>query len=101
MVNRVTQKTFSKMFAQRLRAYRVLAGYDTAHGFAQQIEEEPNTYTRWERGETMPNIELLVRMCLALGITPNDLVWPKPKKTNLDELLTNEMLQTAARPRID
>lgn len=68
---------FKKVFSQRLRAYRMLGGYETAREFAKVINEMENTYTSWERGEALPGIEQTVRICWRLNITPNELIWPK------------------------
>jgi transcriptional regulator with XRE-family HTH domain len=74
-------KTFRKEFAGRLRGLRLWGGYSTAREFAQTIGEEENTYTRWERGETLPSIEQLMTVCAALEVTPNQIMLPRPKKT--------------------
>lgn len=63
-------------FAKRLRAYRELAGFRTAKEFADRIGKEENTYTRYERAETEPDISTLMLICLTLDITPNDLLHP-------------------------
>jgi DNA-binding XRE family transcriptional regulator len=73
------QDRFKAKFAMRLRSYRTICGYEYAREFAQEIGEQENTYTRWERGEVMPNLKQLVTIAWALGITPNDLLWPKLK----------------------
>jgi transcriptional regulator with XRE-family HTH domain len=71
------QDRFKAKFAMRLRSYRTICGFEFAREFAQEIGEQENTYTRWERGEVMPNLKQLVRIAWTLGITPNDLLWPK------------------------
>jgi transcriptional regulator with XRE-family HTH domain len=73
-------KTFRKEFAGRLRGLRLWAGYETAREFARMIGEEENTYTRWERGETLPSIEQLMTICGALDVTPNQIILPRAKK---------------------
>jgi DNA-binding XRE family transcriptional regulator len=73
------QEKFKEKLAMRLRSYRMLCGYETAREFAKAIGEQENTYTRWERGEVMPNLRQLVTIAWVMGITPNELLWPKLK----------------------
>ena len=63
-----------KRFAQRLRAVRIPRGYRTARSFATALEIDENRYTRYERAEVEPDLDLLMRMCDLLGVTPNDLL---------------------------
>lgn len=62
-----------KKFARQLRAARVRK-YKSAQAFAHKMGIEPHTYRKYERGETEPGLETLVRLCEDLGITPNDLL---------------------------
>jgi transcriptional regulator with XRE-family HTH domain len=61
-------------FAQRLRAIRIPRGYKTARSFAEALDIDENRYTRYERAEVEPDLQLLMRMCGLLGATPNDLL---------------------------
>jgi transcriptional regulator with XRE-family HTH domain len=61
-------------FAQRLRAIRIPRGYKTARSFAEALNIDENRYTRYERAEVEPDLQLLMRMCGLLGATPNDLL---------------------------
>ena len=61
-------------FARRLKAIRVPQGFRTARSFAEALGIDENRYTRYERGEVEPNLELLMRMCELLNATPNDLL---------------------------
>jgi len=61
-------------FAQRLRAIRIPRGYKTARSFATALDIDENRYTRYERAEVEPDLQLLMRMCGLLGATPNDLL---------------------------
>ena len=63
-----------KVFAKELRKARLRAGFRSAQGFAEKIGLEPHTYRKYERGNTHPNFEVLVRICENLGVTPNDLL---------------------------
>ena len=84
---RGAQVKFRKMFAKKLRAHRTLGGFDTAREFSSAIGMQENTYTTWERGESLPNLEQFVRICWVLGITPNDLLWPRLRP---GEVVTSE-----------
>ena len=61
-------------FAQRLRAIRIPRGYKTARSFAEALEIDENRYTRYERAEVEPDLQLLMKICSLLGATPNDLL---------------------------
>ena len=61
-------------FAQRLRGMRGPRGYKTARSIAQKLGIHENRYTRYERAEVEPNLALLMQICRALDVTPNDLL---------------------------
>lgn len=61
-------------FAQRLRAVRIPRGYKTARSFAHALGIDENRYTRYERAEVEPDLQLLMRICELLRATPNDLL---------------------------
>ncbi len=61
-------------FAQRLRAIRIPRGFKTARSFARALGIDENRYTRYERAEVEPDLQLLLRMCELLRATPNDLL---------------------------
>jgi transcriptional regulator with XRE-family HTH domain len=42
--------------------------------FADLLAIEENTLTRWERGETEPGFDMLLRICQVLDTTPNELL---------------------------
>ncbi len=62
-----------RAFAKRLRALRVPRGFRTARSFAEKLGIDENRYTRYERAEVEPDIALLIRICQALAITPDEL----------------------------
>jgi transcriptional regulator with XRE-family HTH domain len=61
-------------FAKRLKAIRVPRGFRTARSLAEALGIDENRYTRYERGEVEPNLDLLLQICSLLGATPNDLL---------------------------
>lgn len=67
-------KNFNRWFGKRLRAMRISAGYESAREFAAMIGVAENTLTRWERGETQPNLQTLLRICQILQTTPNEIL---------------------------
>lgn len=62
------------LFSQRLRESRVRGGFKTARSFAQALDIDENRYTRYERAEVEPDLDLLTRICEKLAVTPNDLL---------------------------
>src|SRR5205085_9548910 len=60
-------------FGLRLKKLRLSAGFRTARAFAEALELDENRYTRYERGEVEPNLSNICRICLVLGVQPNDL----------------------------
>ena len=65
-------------FARRLREKRVPRGFRTARSLARALSIDENRYTRYERAEVEPDLELLMRICDALDVTPNDLLGVEP-----------------------
>lgn len=62
-------------FADRLRSVRLGAGFTTAEEFATMLGmKQPETYRRWERGETEPNITFLRLIAKSTGIDLNFLI---------------------------
>ena len=60
-------------FGLRLKSLRQGAGFKSARSFADALELDENRYTRYERGEVEPNLANICKICLVLGIQPNDL----------------------------
>jgi transcriptional regulator with XRE-family HTH domain len=66
------------MFSDRLKAARERAGFDSAESFADMMGIGAHTYRHYEAGRTNPTLETLSRICVALHITPNDLLIKAP-----------------------
>jgi transcriptional regulator with XRE-family HTH domain len=93
------QNSFRKFFSQRLRGYRLLGGYETAREFSRAIDEDENTYSKWERGVNLPGVVQIMRICWKLEISPNDLLWPKLKEgqaTINDALIELGLIQSSS-----
>jgi transcriptional regulator with XRE-family HTH domain len=60
-------------FANRLRELRIPRGFKTARMLANALGIDENRYTRYERAEVEPDLTMLMRICSALEILPNDL----------------------------
>ena len=67
-------------FAQRLKAYRIAAGWESARQFALHMGIEPRTYMTYERGSAKPHIDRLIVICQALQITPDDVLCGRSKQ---------------------
>ncbi|WP_181335405.1 helix-turn-helix domain-containing protein [Hyphomicrobium methylovorum] len=57
-----------KTFAKRLKQARKEAGYRSAESFAAAASLEPHTYRKYERAQSEPNFETLMRMCELLKV---------------------------------
>ncbi|MFM2422594.1 MAG: Helix-turn-helix domain [Pseudomonadota bacterium] len=75
-------------FAERLRALRKARGYRTAKSFAEVLQIDQNTYTRYERGEVEPNLVVLGRIWDLLDLPDNGLIGtPSSLRPQMDSLL--------------
>lgn len=73
--NQIAPRSAARLeFARRLRELRAIKGYRTARSLARALEIDENRYTRYERAEVEPDLELLLRICQALDVTPNELL---------------------------
>jgi transcriptional regulator with XRE-family HTH domain len=68
-----------KTFGARLKNAREDKGYESAERFAHLLNMNPHAYRKYERGQSEPNFETLLRMCQLLDITPNDLLEERSK----------------------
>jgi transcriptional regulator with XRE-family HTH domain len=66
-------------FAARLRARRIEQGFGEAKTFSDALNVNSGTYNRWERGETEPNLDTILRICVLLETDPNFLLAGKVK----------------------
>lgn len=63
-----------RTFSQRLKKARESAGYVSAQSFAGVLGLEPHAYRKYERGQSEPTLETLVRICELLDIDANYLL---------------------------
>lgn len=63
-----------KGFAKELRRARKAAGFGSAENFAHELNVEPHTYRKWERGQSSPNLSMLARICRKLKTRPDELL---------------------------
>jgi transcriptional regulator with XRE-family HTH domain len=63
-----------KALAKRLKKARKDAGFRFAREFAVALNLAEHTYRSWERGEHMPDLTTLTRICKLLNVEPNDLL---------------------------
>lgn len=59
--------------AEQLKILRLAKGHHTARGFAKSLGISENRYSRYERGEAVPKLDLIWAICSELNITPNEL----------------------------
>lgn len=69
-----------RTFGKRLKAAREQAGYSSAQKFAGVANLEPHAYRKYERGESEPRLEVIIRLCELLGVT-TDYLLPVPTKS--------------------
>ncbi len=86
----------SHFLASRLRSLRTGKGLNQAE-VAELIGCEPNTIGRYERSETMPNIEHLLRLAEVYGVSPLEMLPPPSSESQrliaLRQDLTEKVLQ--------
>lgn len=61
-------------FARRLRELRILRGFRTARSLARTLEIDENRYTRYERAEVEPDLDMIRRICSTLSVSPSELL---------------------------
>lgn len=61
-------------FSRRLRELRIVRGFAKARHFAAALGISENRYTRYERGDAEPSLDMLRRFCSVLNSTPNELL---------------------------
>jgi len=66
--------TFRQPAQSSRREARLQAGFRSAQKFAEFMGIEPAAYRRYERGDSMPTLDKLTRICQALVVTPNYLL---------------------------
>lgn len=67
------EKTTSKIVSENLTKLRKAKGL-TQMELAQEFNFSDKTISKWESGESLPNIDILNKLCAYYGITFNDLV---------------------------
>lgn len=66
-----TPVQFNKQLAERLKAARIAAGYDTKEPFAKALGVELERYKKWESGRTPIQHEFIPRACELTGKDAN------------------------------
>lgn len=61
-------------FSRRLRELRIVRGFAKARHFAAALGISENRYTRYERGDAEPSLDMLQRFCRVLNLTPSELL---------------------------
>jgi transcriptional regulator with XRE-family HTH domain len=63
-----------ELFARRLKELRIPRGFPTARSLSRALGIDENRYTRYERAEVEPDLNLLIKICGLLRVSPNDLL---------------------------
>lgn len=63
-----------KAFSRRLRRARKEAGHKHAADLARVLHIEDHTYRSWERGEHLPDLVTMTRLCKLLRVRPDELL---------------------------
>ncbi len=69
-----------KDFGVRLRAARIIAGYETAADFAKDLGVQYNRYTKNERGQSIPRLDVLDLICEMTDVSADYLLRGKQDK---------------------
>ena len=69
-------------FAERLKGYREKAGLSQTE-VAARLNVPLSTYHSYEKKDTLPNVDMLLRMSYSLGCTVNDLAGYVPPEHNV------------------
>ena len=63
----------------KLKELRKKAGYKSQTSLANKLGVNSWTYRTWERGDVVMNIEQLWQCCVALNVSPNEVLgWKSP-----------------------
>ena len=65
-------------FAENLKKYRKMAGFDSARAFAEYIGIPPATYSNYEKGTREPKMITAEKISAALGVSPSELLGIDP-----------------------
>lgn len=66
MTNSSRAKSLMRGFGDRLRAARVMSGYETAKDFSADLGMQETAYRKYERGLSVPpldRLEMIVEIC--------------------------------------
>lgn len=74
-------KRLHERFGERLKALRIASGFEDAERFAAELGLKPQRYRRYERGETIPPLDVLDLMCKMLDKPLGFILLGHPDKT--------------------
>ena len=66
-------------FSANLKELRKQANM-SQDSLAEQLSVSRQTVSSWERGKSYPDLDMLVRICEMLHVTPNKLLYPSEKR---------------------
>lgn len=70
---------YRRTFGETLVRLRLMAKYPSQPALAAALDNRPSAQTigRWERGEMLPDVFEIHRLCEVLGVAPEELVNPR------------------------
>jgi len=74
------EENVRRTFAQRLKLARPSAGFGSAAHAAEALNVEAAAYRKWERGDAMPSLGMLERICPLLDVGANYLLPPPGRR---------------------
>lgn len=84
-------------FSANLKELRKQANM-SQDSLAEQLSVSRQTVSSWERGKSYPDLDMLVRICEILHVTPNKLLYPSEKRNHIGlfEIFNAAFLQKIA-----
>lgn len=81
------------MFKENLKEFRNRKGISIEQ-LANKLNIKPKTVSKWEKGTSVPDIQLLMKLSEVLGVSVNDLLGVNVNESNHEkrlEILENEL----------
>ncbi len=77
MANSREADRLTKDFGKRLRACRIAAGYESAAAFSSDLGVQEERYRKYERGQSVPPLDVLQQACAMLDKSADFLLFGK------------------------
>ena len=70
------------LFAEQLQRFRRKAGM-SQEDLAEKIDVSRQTLSKWEQGQSSPDLERFAKLCDVLHVSPNELIYGETKALQL------------------